>query len=108
MPFLHLHRKGKHASAAKSNLDEVVGFFTKIDPVLGDFVVKSKPGAAASDGTSKKSTTSKKRKNDVKESPDASPKKKANGGSNGTMTLSQREKRAIEVLVDYLAERGGE
>ena len=105
-----IHRKGKHKSTAKSHLDEVVGFFTKIDPILGNLALKSKPGDASSDNTSKKSSssTAKKRKNSAKESPDASLKKKANvAGDNGSMTLSQREKRAMELLASYLEGRGG-
>ncbi|KAL7554837.1 hypothetical protein ACHAWF_018379 [Thalassiosira exigua] len=66
------------------------------------------PADTSSDGnTSKKSSTSKKRKNHVKELDEASPKKKAHVGENG-MTLSQREKRAMELLGSYLVERGGE
>ena len=104
-----IFRKGKHASTAKTQLDEVVGYFTKIDPALGNMVIKSKPGDTTPDGTSKKNSSSggKKRKNNVKESSDASPKKKANVGNNGTLTISQREKRAMELLASYLEERGG-
>lgn len=111
-------RKGKHKSVAKTHLDEIIGFFAKIDPSLGNLAGKSMPGsgdASTSDNNSKKSSSTgaaKKRKNHVKESPDASPKKKANVGNNGTtamvgMTLSQREKRAMELLASYLEERGG-
>ena len=103
-----LRRKGKHASTAKSHLGEVVGFFTKIDPILGGMAAKSMPGDTSSDSTSKKtSSTAKKRKNNAKESPDAPSKKKSNAGNNGSMTLSQREKRALELLASYLEERGG-
>ena len=66
------------------------------------------PGDTSSDSTSKKkSSTAKKRKNNAKESPDAPSKKKSNAGSNGSMTLSQREKRALDLLASYLEERGG-
>ena len=104
-----IFRKGKHASTAKTQLDEVVGYFTKIDSALGNMVIKSKPGDTTPDGTSKKNSSSggKKRKNNVKEPSDASPKKKANVGNNGTLTISQREKRAMELLASYLEERGG-
>mmetsp|Transcript_18479 Transcript_18479/g.39984 ORF Transcript_18479/g.39984 Transcript_18479/m.39984 type:complete len:1415 (+) Transcript_18479:122-4366(+) len=107
----HIIRKGKHTSTAKNHLDQVVGYFTKIDPVLGNLAIKSKPkpGDTSSDGTSKKnSSSSTKRKNNVKESPDSSPKKKVNVGNNGSLTLSQREKRAMELLASYLEESGGE
>ena len=110
--LLYLHhllffRKGKHTAIAKTHLDQVVGFFTKIDPNLGNLVIKSKPGE--SDGASKKSSSSggKKRKGGAKDSPDASTKKKANMGSNGTLTLSQREARAMDLLATYLKDRGG-
>ena len=69
---------------------------------------KSKPEDTASDGKSKKKSSSdKKRKTNGKDSPDASPKKKANVEVNGSMTLSQREKRAMTLLASYLEERGG-
>jgi len=105
----HISKKGKHTSIAKTHRDKIVQFFTKIDPVLGELVVKSLPGDTSSDNNSKKnSSVAKKRKNNGKDSSDASPRKKANVGSNGSMTLSQREKRAMELLASYLEERGGE
>ena len=106
--ILYNFRKGEHASTAKTHLDEVVGFLTKVDPILGGMAAKSMPGDTSSDSTSKKkSSTAKKRKNNAKESPDAPSKKKSNVGSNGSMTLSQREKRALDLLASYLEERGG-
>lgn len=100
-----IFRKGKHQSIATKHRDEVVGYFAKIDPALGDLVVKSKPKETA-DGSSKTNgASSTKRK--IDEPTDASPKKKANVGTNGSMTLSQREKRAIELLASYLEDRGG-
>jgi len=106
----HISRQGKHTSIAKIHLDEVVGFFTKIDPALGNLAVKSMPsGDTSSDSTSRKNSSSaKKRKNNGRESPDTSPRKKANVDNNGSLTLSQREKRAMELLAAYLEERGGE
>lgn len=104
-------RKGKHTATAKTHLDQVVGFFTKIDPILGNFAEKSKPGDTSSDSNSKKNSSSsgKKRKNNGNGSPDApSPKKKANVvETTDGMTLSQREKRAMDLLASYLEERGG-
>ena len=62
----------------------------------------------SSDSTSRKnSSASKKRKNNGQESPDTSPRKKAYVENNGSLTLSQREKRAMELLAAYLEERGG-
>ena len=82
-------------------------YFANIDPILGDLVGQSKPVDTA-DRTSKTNPSSaNKRKNSSDEAPDASPKKKANGGTNGSMTLSQREKRSMELLASYLEERGG-
>mmetsp|Transcript_11453 Transcript_11453/g.21693 ORF Transcript_11453/g.21693 Transcript_11453/m.21693 type:complete len:1552 (+) Transcript_11453:135-4790(+) len=105
----HISRKGKHTSIAKIHLDAVVGFFAKIDPSLGNVAVNSMPGDTSSDSTStKNSFTAKKRKNNGNDSPDTTPKKKANVGNNGHLTLSQREKRAMELLAAYLEERGGE
>lgn len=101
-------RKGKHTAIARTHLDEVVGFFAKIDPILGDLVLRSKPRNAAADDASKRNaSTANKRKFDVSETLNGSPKKKANVESNGSMTLSQREKRAMELLASYLEERGG-
>lgn len=105
----HVSRKGKHASAAKTHRDEVIGFFTKIDPHLGDIVVKSMPEDTSSDGNStKNSSKARKRKNSANGSEDISPKKKAHVVENGSLTLSQREKRAMELLASYLEDCGGE
>jgi hypothetical protein len=102
-----LIRKGKHASIATNHLDEIVGYFAKIDPILGDLVVQSKPIDTADSTSRMNSSSANKRKINSDESTDASPKKKANVGTNGSMTLSQREKRAMELLASYLEERGG-
>ena len=104
----YFYSKSKHASTAKNHIEKIVGFFSKIDPVLGKKAANAKPSENASNGASKKSTSGgKKRKNDGKDSSLSSPKKKA-AGSNGTLTLSQREKRAMELLSSYLEECGGE
>jgi hypothetical protein len=73
-------------------------------------VLKSKPPDEASSSNDATSNQAAKRKSsEVDESQGSSPKKKANvEGSNGFMTLSQREKRGIESLATYLEERGGE
>ena len=100
--------KSKHASTAKNHIEKVVGFFSKIDPVLGKKAANAKPSEKASNGASKKNASGgKKRKNDGKDSSDSSPKKKATG-NNGSLSLSQREKRAMELLSSYLEECGGE
>ncbi len=95
-------RKSKHASAAKANLEKVAGFFSKVDPILGNLCSKAKPEDYVVD--------TKKRKSVEDESTDASPKKKSNsggGGGNGILTLSQREQNRMESLAIYLEERGG-
>eukprot|EP00804_Cyclotella_cryptica_P003333 CCRYP_012832-RA/>CCRYP_012832-RA protein AED:0.04 eAED:0.04 QI:150/1/1/1/1/1/3/177/1597 len=107
----HLMRKGKHATTAQAHLEKVVDFFSKIDPILGDIVLKSKPSENelySSDAT--KNHTGKRKSSEVlDESQNSSPKKKVHvGNSNGSLTLSQREKRGIESLATYLEERGGE
>ncbi len=86
-----------------------MGLFAKIDPILADLVLQSKPIGTSADATSKmNSSTSNKRKSESNESLNGSPKKKANVESiNGSLTLSQREKRAMELLASYLEERGG-
>jgi len=101
--------KGKHSSIAKTHLDLVVGHLTKIDSNLGNLASKSKPGDARTNGTSKKNSSegNKKRKSKAKESSDSSPKKKAKPGNNSSLTLSQREERAMEVLATYIEDRGG-
>lgn len=102
--FCIIFREGKHQSIATKHRDEVVGYFAKIDPGLADLVVKSTPKETA-DGSSKTNgSSSTKRK--IDEQTDASPKKKVKG-TNGSMTLSQREKRAMELLASYLQDRGG-
>lgn len=106
--YFSISRKGKHASTAKIHLDEVVGFLTKIDPSLGNLAVNSMPGDTSSDNASKRdSSATKKRKKNGKDTPDTPVKKKANVANNGHLTLSQREKRAMELLAAYLEERGG-
>lgn len=86
-----------------------MGLFAKIDPILADVVLQSKPNGTSADAASKKnSSTSNKRKSEPNELLNGSPKKKANvESSNGSLTLSQREKRAMELLASYLEERGG-
>lgn len=103
-----LYSKSKHASTAKNHIEKVVGFFSKIDPVLGKKAANAKPSENASNSAPKKNASGgKKRKNDGKDSSDSSPKKKATG-SNGSLSLSQREKRAMELLSSFLEECGGE
>lgn len=101
--------KSKHASTAKNHIEKIAGFFTKIDPVLGKKAANADPSDNASDTTSKKSSSSggKKRKNDGKDTSVSSPTKKKATASNGSMTISQREKRAMELLSAYLEECGG-
>jgi len=101
--------KSKHASTAKNHIEKIAGFFTKIDPVLGKKAANADPSDNASDTTSKKSSSSggKKRKNDGKDTSASSPNKKKATASNGSMTISQREKRAMELLSAYLEECGG-
>jgi len=97
-----------HSSTAKSHIEKIVGFFTKIDPVLGTKAANANPSDNVStDSTSKKSTSDKKRKNDRKDVSSSSPNKKKAIGNNGSMTLSEREKRAMELLSSYLEECGG-
>ena len=109
--FLHIlqySRKGKHLSIAKTHLDEVMGLFSKIDPILADLVLESKPRDISTNAASKtNSSTSNKRKMESNELLNGSPKKKANVETNGSLALSQREKRAMELLASYLEERGG-
>lgn len=106
--FLSLYRRGKHASTAKIHVEKVAGFFSKVDPVLGDLVSSSKPSEDSSDsGAKNQSAHNKKRKNNEKDPPDASPMKKSNLSSTEGLTLSQREKRAMELLASYLEECGG-
>ena len=102
------YSKSRHASTAKNHIEKIVGFFTKIDPVLGKKAADAKPSDNASNGVSKKSTSGgKKRKSDGKDLSESSSKKKATG-SNGSLTLSQRETRAMELLSSFLEECGGE
>lgn len=103
--FVYIFRKGKYQSIATNHRDEVVGYFVKIDPALGDLVVKSKPKETADGSSITNGASFTKRKTD--EPTESSPKKKANVGTNGSMTLSQREKRAMELLASYLEDRGG-
>ena len=87
----------------------MAGFFSKIDPILGDIVLKSKPSDATSTSNDATSNQSSKRKlSELDETQGNSSKKKANVGSNnGHLTLSQREQKGIDSLASYLEERGG-
>lgn len=108
VPIILSYRKGKHTSIAKTHINEVVGYFSNIDPILADLVLQSKPTGTATNAASKSnSSSSNKRKPDTTELLNGSPKKKPNVESNGSLTLSQREKRAMELLASYLEERGG-
>ena len=102
--FCIIFREGKHQSIAMKHRDEVVGYFAKIDPGLGDLVVKSTPKETADGSSTTNGSSYTKRK--IDEPTDASSKKKVKG-TNGSMTLSQREKRAMELLASYLEDRGG-
>ena len=106
-------RNGKHASTAKEHLDKVVDFFSKIDPILGDLVLKSKPSEDdpthnSSSNDAAAAHSGKRKSSDAEESShNGHAKKKANVGSNGSLTLSQREKRGMDNLTAFLEERGG-
>ena len=106
---ISFQRKGKYTSIAKTHLDEVVRFFTKIDPALGNLADKSMPADNSSHSTSQKNNSiEKKRKNsNGNETQDTPPRKKSHVGNTGSLTLSQREKRAMELLASYLEECGG-
>jgi len=105
----HIIRRGKYSSRAKAHLDKVVGFFSKVDPILGELVSKSKPSDDSSDGGVKKqSSSSKKRKTFERDNTDSSPRKKNHLNSIEGLTISQREKRAMELLATHLEECGGE
>ncbi len=106
--IIQFPRKGKHTFIAKTHLDEVMGLFSKIDPILADLVLESKPRDNSTNAAAKtNSSTSNKRKPDSNDLFNGSPKKKTNAESNGSLALSQREKRAMELLASYLEERGG-
>lgn len=104
---LAMHRRGKYSSRAKAHLDKVVGFFSKVDPILGELVSKSKPSDDSSDSGGKKQSSSKKRKTFERDNTDCSPRKKNNVSSTEGLTISQREKRAMEMLATHLEECGG-
>uniref|UniRef100_A0A7S4VAH9 DDT domain-containing protein n=1 Tax=Ditylum brightwellii TaxID=49249 RepID=A0A7S4VAH9_9STRA len=98
----HILRKGEHAGKARNHLEEVCRQLSKVDAKLGELAMKSTPPP----------DHDKKRKQSDKGEVHI-PKKKhvANRHSinnTETLTLSQRETKAMEALGIYIEECGGE
>lgn len=109
--------QGKHKKSARRNLDEVKTFLARIDSHLAEVAEKSVPsGGSGGGGTASPPpmslTPTKKRKSSDVGSNDTPKKKKASkddsvSRSNESLTIPQREQRALEQLGNYLEECGG-
>lgn len=105
----HIASKGKQAGAASRHLEHVMALLSKIDPHLAEVASQSVPSDASAGN-------SKKRKHAAAGSSIGGnhiPKKKhhpdrdAPSPVNESMTITQREKRGMELLRNYLEDVGG-
>uniref|UniRef100_A0A7S4JIP1 DDT domain-containing protein n=1 Tax=Odontella aurita TaxID=265563 RepID=A0A7S4JIP1_9STRA len=107
----HIASKGKYAGAAKRHLEQVKALLAKIDTNLADMAARSVP---LDDSVS----ITKKRKHAAAGNSDVNnhiPKKKHHHHSDRdipspageSMTISQRERRGVELLRKYLEDVGG-
>ena len=114
------HSQGKHKKSARRNLDEVKALLAKVDAHLAEIAETSGTTAAAADAAgeapAKKAAAAaaapasgKKRKSSDAAAKDASTKKKKAAKEDlASLTIPQREQRALEQLGNYLEEVGGE
>ena len=116
------HSQGKHKKSARRNLDEVKAFLAKVDAHLAEIAETSGTTAAGGAGAAggapaaKKAAAAaaapasgKKRKSSDAAAKDASTKKKKAAKEDlASLTIPQREQRALEQLGNYLEEVGGE
>ena len=114
------HSQGKHKKSARRNLDEVKAFLAKVDAHLAEIAETSGTAAAGADAAgeapaAKKAAAAaapasgKKRKSSDAAAKDASTKKKKAAKEDlASLTIPQREQRALEQLGNYLEEVGGE
>ena len=113
------HSQGKHKKSARRNLDEVKTLLAKVDAHLAEIAETSGTAAAgaAADAAgeapaAKKAAapaSGKKRKSSDAAAKDASTKKKKAAKEDlASLTIPQREQRALEQLGNYLEEVGGE
>ena len=103
--------QGKHKKSARRNLDEVKTFLAKVDAHLAEIAETSGTtggaGAAGEPPAAKAAPASgKKRKSTDADA--STKKKKAAKEDMASLTIPQREQRALEQLGNYLEEVGGE
>ena len=106
--------QGKHKKSARRNLDEVKTFLAKVDAHLAEIAETSGTtgGAAGEPPAAKKAAAAaapasgKKRKSSDTDA--STKKKKAAKEDLASLTIPQREQRALEQLGNYLEEVGGE
>jgi len=110
--------QGKHKKSARRNLDEVKTFLAKVDAHLAEIAEASGAASAAGGESSAKNdkaaaatpASGKKRKpSDGGGSKESSKKKKKKAAKEdmSSLTIPQREQRALEQLGTYLEEVGG-
>eukprot|EP00563_Minutocellus_polymorphus_P005222 CAMPEP_0181038320 /NCGR_PEP_ID=MMETSP1070-20121207/9869_1 /TAXON_ID=265543 /ORGANISM="Minutocellus polymorphus, Strain NH13" /LENGTH=1614 /DNA_ID=CAMNT_0023116089 /DNA_START=216 /DNA_END=5060 /DNA_ORIENTATION=+ len=110
--------QGKHKKSARRNLDEVKTFLAKVDAHLAEVAETSGSGSAggsagepsakrAAEATAAPASGKKRKPSDAAGSKDASKKKKAVKEDLSSLTVPQREQRALEQLGNYLEEVGG-
>ena len=113
------HSQGKHKKSARRNLDEVKAFLAKVDAHLAEIAETSGTTAAGADAAGEAPAATKaaaaapasgkKRKSSDAAAKDASTKKKKAAKEDlASLTIPQREQRALEQLGNYLEEVGGE
>jgi hypothetical protein len=119
--FIYVHGRtsqGKHKKSARRNLDEVKTFLAKVDAHLAEIAEASGAASAAGGESSAKNdkaaaatpASGKKRKpSDGGGSKESSKKKKKKAAKEdmSSLTIPQREQRALEQLGTYLEEVGG-
>lgn len=119
-PWIPTHSQGKHKKSARRNLDEVKAFLAKVDAHLAEIAETSGTTAAGGAGAAEEApaakkaaaaapASGKKRKSSNAAAKDASTKKKKAAKEDlSSLTIPQREQRALEQLGNYLEEVGGE
>lgn len=104
-PFIQLHLSGRRTKLAKRHLKEVGELLGKIDPHLTELANNTIPGKIE-----ESTNTPKKRKGGALDDPQHVPKKKntQSHDRNETLTLSQREDKAMKNLIAHILDVGGE
>jgi hypothetical protein len=113
-PFRRTHRKTKHAAQAKVHLQRVCAMLAEKDDSLAQVAKTAPPPAEPTLGDRRESSASKKRRSMSEEAqPDGHKRRSSNKISNDDDDdddpgLAEREARAMDNLVEFVAEKGGD